>query len=660
MKNMSKFEVYSGRSRFLTWLMALILTAFAAGCGGGGGRDPVLGVSGTPAGALLNAPTVTATVPVRAITGMPINRAITATFSEAMDPATISTTTFLLRAFNSTGVVAAISGEVSWDATSNIATFTPGTKAAPVSLAPGTSYTATITAGAKSLATGTPMAADYSWSFTTALTADTTAPKVTSTVPLAVATGVAINSAVTATFSEAMDPATMSSPASNFTLKETVSGTAVTGVVTYSGSTATFTPGSSLKASTQYTATVTTGAKDLAGNALVVPAVGAPPNPWTFTTAATPDVTAPTVTVTNPAALAINVPVNQTINATFSEAMKQSTMITTNFTVKETTTNNPVAGTVAYDVQNNIATFTPNIDLTPNTNYTVTVTNGATDLAGNALLVPAVGAPANPWTFTTLATAVVPPPLAINLRSAATFGIAARQGLTSTGVTVINGDVALWNPTPTCNDATGGPGGAARSCLFKTYPTDGSLTGLTVNGSIYWAGDPFDNGGTANSVTNDLNVAWTEAMNKANTQGTVGGQLSRIAPYVPGVYTDANLNFASGGVATFDAQNDPNAVFIFQIGTIGGTGDFTASDSGGEIKLINGAQARNIWFVAGRDITIGLGVKWNGNILAGRDVTVKAGATVNGRVFAGGFGTAGAFVLTGAATPVTTITVPPN
>ena len=650
MKSMSKFEVYSGRSRFLTWLMALMLTAFAAGCGGGGGRDPVLGISGTPAAALLNAPTVTATVPIRAITGMPINRAITATFSEAMDPATISTTTFLLRAFNSTGVVSAISGEVTLDATSNIATFTPGTKAAPVSLAPGTSYTATITTGAKSLATGTAIAADYTWSFTTALTADTTAPMVTSTVPLAVATGVAINSAVTATFSEAMDPATMSSPASNFTLKETVSGTAVTGVVTYSGNTATFTPGSSLKASTQYTATVTAGAKDLAGNALVVPAVGAPPNPWTFTTAATPDVTAPTVTMTNPAALAINVPVNQTINATFSEAMKQSTIITTNFTVKETASNNPVAGTVAYDVQNNIATFTPNSDLTPNTDYTVTVTNGATDLAGNALLVPAVGAPANPWTFTTLATAVVPPPLAINLRSAATFGIASNAGLTSTGVTVVNGDVALY-PTATCTDSTGNAG-ASETCLTKIHV---SPTGMTVNGSIYFAGDPYDNGGTANSVTNDLNIAWVEGKNKVDTfaVGFLGGQLGGPGPagkvLLPGVYHEAALGLAAGFVTTFDAQNDPNAVFIIKV-------DSSFVDSGTlllptQIKLANGAQARNIWFVAGLDITVGSGTTWNGNILAGRTAVINNGSTVMGRVLAGASG-AGAVTLTGAATPI--------
>lgn len=661
MKKMSKFESYS---RVLTWFMALVLSAFVAGCGGGGsgGGDPVLGISGTPAAALtpLNSPTVTGTSPVRAITGVPINRAITATFSRAMNPVTITSTTFLLRAFNSTGVLSAISGEISYDATSHIATFTPGTKAAPVSLAPATSYTATITAGANDTA-GTPLAADYTWSFNTALTADTTAPTVTFTIPAAVATGVAINSAVTATFSEAMDPATMSSPATNFTLKETVSGTAVTGVVTYIGNAATFTPGSSLKAGTQYTATITAGAKDLAGNALVVPAVGVPPNPWTFTTAAAPDVTAPRVTVTVPANAAVSVPVNQTINATFSEPMKQTTMITANFTVTETVSGAVVLGTVAYDSQNNIATFTPVGTLTPNTNYTVTVTNGATDLAGNALVVPAVGAPPNPWTFTTLATAVVPPPLAINLRGASTFGIASRAGLTSTGVTVVNGDIALY-PTATCTDSTGNAG-ASETCLTKIHV---SPTGMTVNGSIYFAGDPFDNGGTANSVTNDLQIAWNEGKVKPNTfaVGFLVGQLGGAGPagkvLLPGVYDEgaaSALNLAAGSVATFDAQNDPNAVFIIKAGTFTDSG-VLANKS--QIKLANGAQARNIWFVLDTAATIGSGTIWYGNILSGGTITINDGSQLVGRALAGAAG-AGAFTLTGAASPsLTSITVPPN
>ena len=59
---------------------------------------------------------------------------------------------------------------------------------------------------------------------------------------------------------------------------------------------------------------------------------------------------------------------------------------------------------------------------------------------------------------------------------------------------------------------------------MKTYS---SPTGLTVNGSIYFAGDPFDNGGTANSVTNDLQIAWNEGKNKVDSNGP---KFDRYAP----------------------------------------------------------------------------------------------------------------------------------
>ena len=258
------------------------------------------------------------------------------------------------------------------------------------------------------------------------------------------------------------------------------------------------------------------------------------------------------------------------------------------------------------------------------------------------------------------ATPVPPAALAINLRGAASFGIAARAGMTSTGVTVVNGDIAL-HPLAGCTDSTGNAG-ASQDCLVKTYS---SPTGMAVNGSIYWAGDPFDNGGTANSVTNDLNVAWTEGMNKVDTlAGVLLGELGAPGPVgkiiIPGVYNEANLGFAANMVATFDALNDANAIFIIKVGTIGGAGDFT--DSGTlllptQIKLINGAQAKNIWFVVGRDITIGSGTTWNGNILAGRTAVINNGSTVVGRVLAGAAG-AGAITLTGAASPPTTISVP--
>ncbi len=106
---------------------------------------------------------------------------------------------------------------------------------------------------------------------------DTVPPTVSSTNPPNGATGVAV---ITASFSEAMDAATIT--ATTFTV--TGPGTTpVTGTVAYNASThiASFTPTSALVASTAYTATITTGAKDLAGNALTSN------HAWSFTTSAT-------------------------------------------------------------------------------------------------------------------------------------------------------------------------------------------------------------------------------------------------------------------------------------------------------------------------------------------------------------------------------------
>src|SRR4029450_8100606 len=115
---------------------------------------------------------------------------------------------------------------------------------------------------------------DVSWSFTTGVIPDTTAPTVSATVPANLATGVAIGSHITGTFSEPMDASTISTD--SFTLKQGT--TPVAGSVSYSGVTATFTPATTLAPLTTYTATINTGAKDLAGNTLAADRV------WSFTT----------------------------------------------------------------------------------------------------------------------------------------------------------------------------------------------------------------------------------------------------------------------------------------------------------------------------------------------------------------------------------------
>ena len=111
------------------------------------------------------------------------------------------------------------------------------------------------------------------------VTADTTAPTVSGTVIANGATGVAINTTVGATFSEAMNPATLTT--ATVTLLQ--GAQTVLGTVSYSGVSVLFVPSNPLASSTLYTATIkggTNGAKDLAGNPL------ASDFTWTFSTAA--------------------------------------------------------------------------------------------------------------------------------------------------------------------------------------------------------------------------------------------------------------------------------------------------------------------------------------------------------------------------------------
>jgi hypothetical protein len=103
------------------------------------------------------------------------------------------------------------------------------------------------------------------------------APTVNSTIPSSSGSGVALNVTIAATFSAAMDPSTIT--ASTFTVQQGVA--AVSGTVAYSGSTATFTPSSNLGPGSGFTATISTGARDLAGNAL------AANYSWSFATGTT-------------------------------------------------------------------------------------------------------------------------------------------------------------------------------------------------------------------------------------------------------------------------------------------------------------------------------------------------------------------------------------
>jgi hypothetical protein len=520
------------------------------------------------------APTVSSTNPANSETGVALNRKIAATFSTAMDPSTITTANITVTKPGG----AAVAGTVAYVGTTM--TFTPTSF-----LTANTLFTLTISTGAKNLV-GTSLAVNYVSTFTTGATADTTDPTVISTSPAANAIGVALNQKIAATFSEAMDPSTV--VAANVTV--TAPGpVAVVGSVAYAGTTVTFTPTNPLAANTLYTLKISTGAKDLAGNPLASNFVSS------FKTGATADTTAPTVSSTSPTDLQTNVVINKTIAATFSKPMDALTITTASFKLTGPGSAS-VTGTVNYDATSMIATFTPSSNLAPNTTFTATIAggvNGVKDLAGNALASDKV------WTFTT-GTQVAQAP--INLGSASTFAIMATASISGTGPDQINGDVGL-NP--------------------------GSAQGISpseVNGSIHVDDQAII---TAQS---DLRAAYQDAVSRSMTSVSLPGNMGGLT-FTPGLYTNSTSVLIQGaGPAnnvTLDAQGDPNAIFIFQMGSTLTTGP------GAQVILAGGAKASNIFWQVGTSATLNTTTIFQGNILAGVTITVNGGSVVTGRLLGG-------------------------
>jgi hypothetical protein len=566
-------------------------------------------------------PTVISTVPANLAINVPINQALSATFSVAMTPATIDATTFTLAGPG--GV--AVAGAVTYVAAGSVATFTPAAH-----LASSTTYTATITTGAQNLE-GTALASNYVWTFTTAALPVVIPPTVISTIPTDLAIDVPFNQIVSATFSVAMNPATINS--TTFTLTGP-GGTAVTGLVAYAaiGNTLTFTPTANLAPSTTFTATITTGAQNLAGTALANNYV------WTFTTGTAPAVVSPEIASTVPANAALGTALNQVVSATFSEAMNPLTITTATFTLA-----GPggiaVAGTVSYDPINFIASFTPTATLTASTTYIATITSGATDLAGNPL--GTTGAP-NPWSFTT-GTAVVTPPIILGPTIALFGGFAGPAGMTNTGtLTVIHGDSGTtatgFSSYTGFHDATVILTGTPQC----TYTETGANVGL-VTGMIYSplaVPPPYV---CPEGTAADIAVA-DQALVEATTAYTTLQGLSSIGVLAaelgnttipPGVYTNSSSVGITTGPVTLDAQGDPNAYWVFQIGSTltVGTASMPAS-----VNLINGAQAGNVYWAVGTNVP---------------HLNQSGGGIFSGTVIA--YGSAGIAVSTAGNATVTTI-----
>jgi len=237
-------------------------------------------------------PLVSTVTPINGATGISISTPLIATFNENIDTSSVNATTFQLKKGNT--IVA-----TTLTKTAKQITLRP-----TAALSGSTVYSGTLKGGAsgiKDLA-GNPLASDFTWSFTT-IAIDNTRPTVSSVEPLAGSVGVSTGTLVTAHFSEAVNPASVTN--TTFQLKNSAN-TIIAATVSAAGSQIILSPAVTLTNSTTYTVTVLGGAsgiKDLAGNTLAANYT------WTFTTAAVtpvsysifPSTAAPAVPLNNDA-----------------------------------------------------------------------------------------------------------------------------------------------------------------------------------------------------------------------------------------------------------------------------------------------------------------------------------------------------------------------
>jgi len=535
--------------------------------------------------ALATAPAVTLTSPVNLATNVPVDKIVTATFSMLMDPLTLNGSTVTL--FRGTTKV---EGTITYNG--DVVSFLPSSD-----LLPGTEYTATITTGAKNLA-GIGIAANYIWKFTTV---STVAPAVISTNPLNLATGVALNKIVTAKFSMLMDPLTLNG--STFTLYRGT--TKVDGTITYNGDDISFLPLVNLLPGTEYTATITTGALNLAGVGIAANYI------WKFTTESA---VAPTIIATNPINLTTGVVLNKVVTATFSVPMDPLTITGTSFTLYNGTTQ--VSGVVTY--ANTVAYFTPSADLLPNTEYTATVTNSVKNVAGTAMLNTHI------WKFTTKTVVVEP------LFSSIFGSFGGNAGITNQGIyTVINngsiGTTAASTLVTGFHDSTG-------DVYTETPLNIGDVKGRIYTDApapvIFATGGPYGGNATTMAVAQEGLLAARNFYNSISPASKPGGITLDNAELggrtlAPGIYASGSTYNITTVDLTLDAQGDPNAVWIFQTGSALTVGTPTGARS---VILINGALAKNVYWYVGTSAVINYagGGTMVGTIIAELGVTLSS------------------------------------
>ncbi len=184
----------------------------------------------------------------------------------------------------------------------------------------------------------------------------------------------------------------------------------------------------------------------------------------------------------------------------------------------------------------------------------------------------------------------------VGLGTAGSYSVLAGQTVTNTGPSDLSGSVGVHSGTA----ITGFPPG--------------------VVGGVFHAGDS-----QALQAKADLATAYDNAAGQAS-DATVGAELGGLT-LNPGVYTAPSSTQITGPLI-LDAQGDPSAVFIFQVGA----GLTTASSS--SVVLLNDAQSCHVFWQVGTSATLGSSTSFVGTIMALASISLDTGASIEGRALA--------------------------
>jgi hypothetical protein len=188
-----------------------------------------------------------------------------------------------------------------------------------------------------------------------------------------------------------------------------------------------------------------------------------------------------------------------------------------------------------------------------------------------------------------------------SLGAAQSFAVLSGTASLTEGTSVMNGDV--------------GTSGVA-----------GIVPGGTVNGTVH------DNDALADQAQLDAITAPGSALNNLLGQvcsDSAGATIIGVATIGPGVHCYTS-SLGLTGTLTLDGGNDPDAVFIFKIGT-----SLDTTGAGTRVLLIRGAQACNVFWAVGSSATLDTSSTFVGNILSTLDISVAATSHLYGRALAG-------------------------